>query len=80
MKVLIISIWGLELDCFSVDIHLKELDKLEDKVEGRYTDCEESDTDARQHIVGLWAWQPHGIVEVGLPWSHRPLALIEGEH
>ncbi|RRT71364.1 hypothetical protein B296_00005196 [Ensete ventricosum] len=34
--------------------------------------------DASQRIVGLWAWQHHGTTDVGLPWSHRPLALMEG--
>ncbi|RWW16471.1 hypothetical protein BHE74_00004267 [Ensete ventricosum] len=24
-------------------------------------------------------WQHHGTIEAGLPWSHRSLALMEGE-
>ena len=43
------------------------------------TDREERDVDVRRQIVGSWAWQCHGTVEVGLPWSHRSLALMEGE-
>ncbi|RWW73671.1 hypothetical protein BHE74_00018436 [Ensete ventricosum] len=41
--------------------------------------AKKKDVDARQWIVGLWARQRHGTIEVGLPWSHRSLALMEGE-
>ncbi|RWV90233.1 hypothetical protein GW17_00047583 [Ensete ventricosum] len=47
---------------------------------GGSTDREERDADARQGIVGPWAWQHYGTAEAGLPWSHRSLALMEGVH
>ncbi|RRT76852.1 hypothetical protein B296_00024084 [Ensete ventricosum] len=46
---------------------------------GGSIDREERDEDARQRIVVLWAWQHLGIAEAGLPWSHRYLAVMEGE-
>ncbi|RWW59766.1 hypothetical protein BHE74_00033262, partial [Ensete ventricosum] len=65
------------LDCFSAHIRLRELDKSKDKAES--TDRERRDEDTSQRILGLWAWQHHGTAEAGLPWSHRSLALVEGE-
>ena len=52
---------------------------LEECHRGISTDREERDTDVRRQIVEPWAWQRHGTTEVGLPWSHRSLALIKGE-
>ncbi|RZS22976.1 hypothetical protein BHM03_00055805 [Ensete ventricosum] len=49
-----------ELDCLSAHIRLREPDKSEDKSEGGSTDREGRDADARQRIVGPWAWQHHG--------------------
>ena len=46
---------------------------------GISTDREERDTDVRRRIVEPWAWQRHGTTKVGLPWSHRSLALMKGE-
>ncbi|RZS08726.1 hypothetical protein BHM03_00039746 [Ensete ventricosum] len=46
---------------------------------GGSIDHEERDADARQRIVGLWAWQLHGTAEAGLSYSHQSLALMEGE-
>ncbi|RWW43287.1 hypothetical protein BHE74_00051073 [Ensete ventricosum] len=46
---------------------------------GGSTDCGKRDVDPRQRIVGSWARQRHGTAEVGLPWSHRSFALMEGE-
>ncbi|THU60820.1 hypothetical protein C4D60_Mb07t16780 [Musa balbisiana] len=46
---------------------------------GISTDREERDTDVRRRIVEPWVWQRHGTTEVGLPGSHRSLALIKGE-
>ncbi|RWV87680.1 hypothetical protein GW17_00050300 [Ensete ventricosum] len=54
-----------ELDYFSAHIRLRELNKSEDKAES--TDREGRDADARQRIVGLWAWQHHGTIEARLP-------------
>ncbi|RRT71068.1 hypothetical protein B296_00034773 [Ensete ventricosum] len=45
---------------------------------GGSTDCEERDANARQRIVGPCAGA--GTAEAGPPWSHRSLALMEGEH
>ncbi|RWW83771.1 hypothetical protein BHE74_00007716 [Ensete ventricosum] len=46
---------------------------------GGSIDHEERDADARQQIAVPWAWQRHGTAEAGLSWSHRSLALMEGE-
>ncbi|RZR86006.1 hypothetical protein BHM03_00013090 [Ensete ventricosum] len=46
---------------------------------GGSTDREERDVDAKQQIVGPWAWQHHGTAEARLLWNHRSLALMEGE-
>ncbi|RWV79813.1 hypothetical protein GW17_00058999 [Ensete ventricosum] len=81
-----------ELDYLSAYIRLREPSKSESKAE-KEVDSEEchsvaevdlpnakkKDVDARQWIVGLWARQRHSTTEVGLPWSHRSLALMEGE-
>ncbi|RRT44520.1 hypothetical protein B296_00038651 [Ensete ventricosum] len=48
---------------------------------GGSIDREGRDTDARQRIVGPWAWQRHGTVEAGLSWSHgrfRPSPVAVG--
>ncbi|RWW80215.1 hypothetical protein BHE74_00011456 [Ensete ventricosum] len=42
-------------------------------------DREEREADARRQIVEPCTWQHHRIVEVGLLWSHRSLALMVGE-
>ncbi|RWW50906.1 hypothetical protein BHE74_00042799 [Ensete ventricosum] len=43
-----------ELDYFNANIRLREPDKSKDKAEGRPTDHEERDADARQRIIGPW--------------------------
>ncbi|RRT55560.1 hypothetical protein B296_00006724 [Ensete ventricosum] len=67
-----------DLDYFSAHIRLREPGKSKDKAES--TDREGRDTDARQRIVGPWVWQRHGTANTRLSWSHRSLALMEGEH
>ncbi|RRT85123.1 hypothetical protein B296_00011865 [Ensete ventricosum] len=46
---------------------------------GGSTDREERDANARQRIVRPLAWQCDGTTEARLSWSHRSLALMEGE-
>ncbi|RZS17687.1 hypothetical protein BHM03_00049860 [Ensete ventricosum] len=52
---------------------------LEGVPQRRIYRSQERDVGARKQIVVSWAWQCHGTAEAGLPWSHRYLALMEGE-
>ncbi|RZS15157.1 hypothetical protein BHM03_00046941 [Ensete ventricosum] len=73
-----------ELDCFNAHIRLREPGKPEDKADAIVPQrwiyrWQERDVDARQQIVGPWAWQCHGTTKAGPPWRYRSVALIEGE-
>ncbi|RWW55336.1 hypothetical protein BHE74_00038026 [Ensete ventricosum] len=50
--------------------------EVEECHRGGSTNREERNVDARQRILGPWAWQRHATVEVGLPCSYGGRALI----
>ncbi|RWW13113.1 hypothetical protein GW17_00023191 [Ensete ventricosum] len=50
--------------------------EVEECHRGGSTNREERNVDARQRILGPWAWQHHATVEVGLPCSYGGRALI----
>ncbi|RRT85471.1 hypothetical protein B296_00005223 [Ensete ventricosum] len=68
-----------ELDCFSADIHLRELDKLEDNVE-----CDEATTSPKglsypkskvSLIKEVDSEERHSTVEAGLPIAKKGMQM-----